>query len=253
MPRRHSKAKTSRRSKRSKRSKSPSSISRHRRSLRRFRAASSSSVTTSSSSPAGAAASRKMRKDVQLIKYPTVNSRFATLNKEVTLIRFASRLNSPPARIGYDKTTLSMGTQVSVANDEPLTDNDGRPMLHVYDRRARVWGWTHKENLDNLESVFFQPSDKGPMLKQGSTVELLKGRAKNENGYEMVEVKREDGLVGWTSFENLMPDDICAICLDVITNDLFTGRCSHQFHKSCIRRWMGESQTNLCPVCSRNL
>lgn len=40
---------------------------------------------------------------------------------------------------------------------------------------------------------------------------------------------------------------VCGICLDPATEDPVDLRCSHTFHRDCIRLWFERQQT--CPVC----
>ncbi len=42
---------------------------------------------------------------------------------------------------------------------------------------------------------------------------------------------------------------LCPICFDVIVNDILTLECGHQYHKSCINKWLIISQR--CPICQK--
>lgn len=46
-------------------------------------------------------------------------------------------------------------------------------------------------------------------------------------------------------------NDICCICLEESSNDLFYLDCNHFFHKDCITKWMMKNKelTITCPLC----
>ena len=46
-------------------------------------------------------------------------------------------------------------------------------------------------------------------------------------------------------------DDECSICLDLIDNNSCTLKCSHNFHKECIKEWF--QQKSICPNCRREI
>ena len=47
--------------------------------------------------------------------------------------------------------------------------------------------------------------------------------------------------------ENNIQSEICAICLDPMSDNLKTLQCNHTFHSSCINKWF--TYTNTCPNC----
>jgi hypothetical protein len=46
-------------------------------------------------------------------------------------------------------------------------------------------------------------------------------------------------------------DELCAICLEPLTNGqpIFTTKCHHKFHTSCIQGWCSRNQICNCPLC----
>lgn len=42
-------------------------------------------------------------------------------------------------------------------------------------------------------------------------------------------------------------NDVCPICLDDITNNVYVTTCNHGFHEACINQWLGQNRT--CPLC----
>ena len=62
-------------------------------------------------------------------------------------------------------------------------------------------------------------------------------------------------------YEGVYEDDIgmdttCAICLEENNENSIVLKCHHEFHKSCIHRWIEEKTNNVlnvqvkCPVCN---
>jgi hypothetical protein len=43
----------------------------------------------------------------------------------------------------------------------------------------------------------------------------------------------------------------CSICLEHVTGNKIITRCKHEFHKSCLERWMEEHAT--CPNCRSDI
>ena len=54
---------------------------------------------------------------------------------------------------------------------------------------------------------------------------------------------------------NKVSDNVCSICLEKISNDIYTLDCNHSFHKECITKWMNQCEENTnkkifsCPLC----
>ncbi|RPF81940.1 MAG: hypothetical protein CBC65_001725 [Rhodothermaceae bacterium TMED105] len=64
----------------------------------------------------------------------------------------------------------------------------------------------------------------------------------------MFQVRSASNVIGWTYPRNFLSPHDCPICMNPIANkDLFTCKCSHQFHRSCIQQWLRQDAT--CPVC----
>ena len=54
--------------------------------------------------------------------------------------------------------------------------------------------------------------------------------------------------------EEVIPETCCPICMDDLTNcDKIVTRCGHQFHASCMIRYMGTSASNTCPCCREDM
>ncbi|GIX81291.1 hypothetical protein CDAR_12831 [Caerostris darwini] len=61
-----------------------------------------------------------------------------------------------------------------------------------------------------------------------------------------------DYIYGYAWTDKLLKQHpTCPICLQPMWNPKKTV-CNHQFHKSCIRRWM-ETGNDTCPMCRNNL
>jgi hypothetical protein len=43
----------------------------------------------------------------------------------------------------------------------------------------------------------------------------------------------------------------CSICLDVIEKNRRELKCTHNYHKECIEKWLEKSDR--CPLCMRNI
>ena len=43
----------------------------------------------------------------------------------------------------------------------------------------------------------------------------------------------------------------CSICLDVIEQNRRELKCTHNYHKECIEKWLEKS--NKCPLCMRDI
>ena len=81
--------------------------------------------------------------------------------------------------------------------------------------------------------------------------------------------KHDDVLLGleWEGFnvylvkrkqtplrEEVIPETCCPICMDDLTNcDKIVTRCGHQFHGSCLLKYMGTSASNTCPCCREDM
>ncbi len=46
-------------------------------------------------------------------------------------------------------------------------------------------------------------------------------------------------------------EDICPICLELMSEDCFETRCDHKFHGECLTKWLNKNNT--CPSCRINI
>ena len=54
--------------------------------------------------------------------------------------------------------------------------------------------------------------------------------------------------------EEVIPETCCPICMeDLTTCDKTVTRCGHQFHGSCLLKYMGTSSTMVCPCCREEM
>lgn len=80
-------------------------------------------------------------------------------------------------------------------------------------------------------------------------VDLLSGFGK------MVETKRYNGDLPVCPGNQLIDQEVCAICLTNENNPLGTCKpevqtlCNHRFHQDCMRKWLVANQQNTCPYC----
>lgn len=103
-------------------------------------------------------------------------------------------------------------------------------------------GWIYEKNL-KIETNYIYPA-----MAKNDEVEIL-ARAKDENNIAMFQVKSANNVIGWTYPKNFLSPDDCPICMNPIgKKNLFTCKCSHQFHKSCIEQWLSQGNVT-CPVC----
>lgn len=48
-------------------------------------------------------------------------------------------------------------------------------------------------------------------------------------------------------------DDVCAVCLNPLLNQVRVTKCRHYFHANCLRLYLKESNLDSCPICKRTL
>lgn len=51
--------------------------------------------------------------------------------------------------------------------------------------------------------------------------------------------------------QNLQPNENCAICKEVMHEDMEMLNCKHTFHYKCIHKWLLESKHKDCPICRK--
>ena len=66
------------------------------------------------------------------------------------------------------------------------------------------------------------------------------------DGFKVFLVRRKQAPLR----EEVVPETTCPICMDDLTNcNKMITRCGHQFHASCLVKYMGTSETTKCPCC----
>jgi len=56
--------------------------------------------------------------------------------------------------------------------------------------------------------------------------------------------------ISWNK-KNIIGDETCSICLNLFNDDNITLPCKHNFHESCIIKWLDTK--NNCPLCRSNM
>jgi len=70
------------------------------------------------------------------------------------------------------------------------------------------------------------------------------------DGFKVYLVKRKQTPLR----EEVIPETRCPICMDDLTNcDKIVTRCGHQFHGSCLIKYIGTSSTMVCPCCREGM
>ena len=75
------------------------------------------------------------------------------------------------------------------------------------------------------------------------------------NDVKMEQIAIEEDIVD--SLEDLDEDmkepflDVCAICIEILEDEIEALNCNHKYHRSCISQWM--NQNPVCPECRAHI